>query len=215
MSDWWPTGAERRAWLDRQDERLTNALSYYLGPAAQPVNALASVAGALSPGADLVDAYQYGRETMQAETPLNALAGLGMTGAAMLGMAAPGSVRGYHASFDQFDNYDWGRLGRFTDENSGSEWADNLARVGPWASSHADMAERMAVPHTIAVDVSGKAKRYQSLDALEAAVRRAGGPEALRDRLRGSGYGHVRVADEEFGGTSYVGLSPETWRIAK
>ena len=35
-------GQRRRAWLDAQSARAANALNYYLGPAAQPVNALAS-----------------------------------------------------------------------------------------------------------------------------------------------------------------------------
>ncbi len=101
MSDWWPSGPERRAWLDRQNGRISDALSYYLGPAAAPVDALANVGAALSPGADLMDAVGYGQQTMAAETPLDALSGLGMTAAAMLGMALPGSAGRVNEATDE------------------------------------------------------------------------------------------------------------------
>jgi hypothetical protein len=113
----WLSGQDRRAWLDRQDERLGNALSYYLGPAAAPVNALATVGSWLSPGADMMDMADSSRDLMAADGGWSAAqAGLGL-GAATLGMAIPGTakgvsegveggVRAFHGSPADFDRFD-------------------------------------------------------------------------------------------------------------
>lgn len=78
----WLDGQERRAWLDRQDARLANALSYYAGPAAKPLNALAKVGAMLNPAQDVVDMADGSRELMQG----NALSGLAGIGGGALGM---------------------------------------------------------------------------------------------------------------------------------
>lgn len=108
MASIW-SGADRRAWLDRQDEKLSKGLAYYLGPAAQPVSGLAKAMGIMSPGADMMDMATSGQDLMQAKDWRGAAtAGAGL-GAAMMGMAIPGTakgvsdgaesvVRGYHGS---------------------------------------------------------------------------------------------------------------------
>jgi hypothetical protein len=121
----WPNGQERTAWLGRQDEKLRNALAYYLGPAAEPVNALAGAASAMSPGADMMDMAQASGDMMQGGSFRNVLAGgLGL-GAATLGMAIPGTARGitdaadevvtgiraYHGSPHDFDRFDMSKIG--------------------------------------------------------------------------------------------------------
>ncbi|SFI84327.1 LPD23 domain-containing protein [Albimonas pacifica] len=55
-----PTGAERRAWLDRQDAALTDAVRYYGGPAAEPALNALTLAGEMSDAADVRDYYDYG-----------------------------------------------------------------------------------------------------------------------------------------------------------
>jgi hypothetical protein len=210
----WLDGQERRRWLDRQNERLGNALRYYAGPAAEPINALAQGAAALSPGADMMDMVQSGGDLMGSESGWDAAQNVGWLGASTLGMALPGTVRGYHAAWEPFEEYDWSRLGRSTAENQAGDgvWADNLARIGPWAS---EKPVNIGAPHSLPVDVGGKAKKFTSLDALEAAVRKAGGPEKFRRGMTDAGYGRISVVDEEFGGQSFVALTPENFKVAK
>jgi hypothetical protein len=121
----WRDGQARRAWLDGLDAEIGNALAYYLGPALAPkVNALAGGAAVLSPGADFMDARSYGGETMNALASgdwMDAARGMGMTGAAMLGMALPGKasqvddavegIRAFHGSPHDFDRFDMSKIG--------------------------------------------------------------------------------------------------------
>lgn len=86
----WLDGQGRRAWLDRQNDRLTKALSYYAGPAAAPVNALAQVASMFSPAADMMDMQRSGNDLMRAKSPMDAAQNAGWLGLATLGMAVPG-----------------------------------------------------------------------------------------------------------------------------
>jgi hypothetical protein len=90
----WLSGQDRRAWLDQQDERLGNALRYYLGPAAAPVNALATVGSWLSPGADMMDMVQSGGDLMGSRGGWDAAQAAAGLGAATLGMAIPGTAKG-------------------------------------------------------------------------------------------------------------------------
>jgi hypothetical protein len=127
-------------------------------------------------------------------------------------------IKAYHATYEPFDEFDFGRLGSFTKDNvSGSgveDWAMNLAKTGAWAHEK-PLAKRMGVSVDLPVEIGGKGKPFKSLDALEAAVRKAGGPDEFRAKMVSAGYGHVSVMDEEFGGRSYIGLGPDTFRILK
>ena len=138
---------------------------------------------------------------------------------------ASGGIRGvlqprraWHAADAPFQQYDWGRLGTNIEPNvsglSIEKWAMNLAKIGPWAHERR-IGSRMGSAVDLPVELSGAAQSYASLDALERAVRRAGGPENFRNQLVARGRGYVSVADEEFKGRSFVGLTPETWRIAE
>ena len=92
-------GQERRAWLDRQDERLTNGLRYYLGPAAEPVEGIARIASALSSGQDFVDAREYGGRLMSGQGSMAGnLAGLGGAGLGMF--LGPAAKIADHAALD-------------------------------------------------------------------------------------------------------------------
>lgn len=152
------------------------------------------------------------------------LAGLAMTGGVAGGpRGAVGSgpmrpVKAYHSTYDSFDVYDFSRLGQTTLPNvkgtSVEPFATNLAKLGAWASEH-PVSDKMAAPVTLSVEVSGKGKIFQSLDNLEAAVRKVGGPEKFRAKLLEDGFGHVKVKDEEFGTNSYIGLGPEFFRIVR
>ena len=137
--------------------------------------------------------------------------------AGFVNMAAPVKpVRAYHATYEPFEKYDWSRLGQVTQENasgmSHEVWANNLAKIGPWAHERALKTE-LAAPHALPVELGGKGKSFQSLDALEKAVRKAGGSEQFRAQMIEQGYGHLAVKDAEFGGKSFIGLSPDTFKI--
>ena len=141
------------------------------------------------------------------------------SGAQKLAKAVAGSadnVNAYHHTFDKFDQFDWSKLGQMTADNTSGtgveKWASNLAKIGPWASPD-DLSKKLGSKYALPVSISGKEKAFNSLDQLEAAIRRAGGPEKFREKSVASGFGRIKVKDEEFGGFSYVALSPDNFKI--
>lgn len=192
--------------------------------------AIQDVLNAISaPGAALRGQYNQvpvlpdgsvGRFDPRMMTDASSLAGVVTLGSGAI-PAVPGSLRmgvkAYHGTFQPFDQFDWSRLGSATKDNvSGSsveDWALNLARLGPW--SHEKPLRNLGALHQLPVDVGGKSKSFGSLEQLERFIRRSGGPESARKKLLSEGFGNVRVKDEEFGGTSYVSLSPDNFSVIK
>lgn len=135
-------------------------------------------------------------------------------------MKPPKVVKSYHATFSEpFERFDFARLGESTYPNvsgigSVEEYALNLARLGPWSSS-VPVASKMGAPTVLQVELSGKSKSFTSLDALESAIRKAGGPEKMREQLVRDGFDYVKVKDGEFGGDSFVALTSEAAKITK
>jgi hypothetical protein len=85
-------GKKRRQWLDRQDAKLTDAVRYYGGPAADPVMGIAKLLGAATPGADMMDMAQSSQDLMASRSPMEAAQNAGWLGAASLGMFVPGNA---------------------------------------------------------------------------------------------------------------------------
>jgi hypothetical protein len=131
---------------------------------------------------------------------------------------AGGGKVAYHATQEPFENYDWGRLGQTTKDNTSGtsvdDWASSLANLGPW-SHEKPISKQLGMKTDLPVMLTGKEKKFKSLDHLSQEISRHGGPAALRGKLVSQGYGHVSVDDEEFGGKSYVGLSPDHFKITK
>jgi hypothetical protein len=131
---------------------------------------------------------------------------------------ADGGKVAYHATQEPFENYDWGRLGQSTKDNtfgtSEEDWALSLANLGPW-SHEKPLSKRIGMNTDLTVMLTGKEKKFKSLDHLAQQISQHGGPAAFRKKLVSQGYGHASVDDEEFGGKSYVGLSPEHFNIIK
>jgi hypothetical protein len=131
---------------------------------------------------------------------------------------AGGGKVAYHATQEPFENYDWGRLGQTTKDNTSGtsvdDWASSLANLGPW-SHEKPISKQLGMKTDLPVMLTGKEKKFKSLDHLSQEISRHGGPAALREKLVSQGYGHVSVDDEEFGGKSYVGLSPDHFKITK
>ena len=131
-------------------------------------------------------------------------------------LGAMSGARGYHATWDDFGNPDFSKLGEATLPNvEGSSiepWAMNLAKSGFWSSATPEVAAKMGAPLTLPFDLSGEMKSYGSLDELETAISNAGGPEQFRRDMIDAGFSHAKVNDEEFGGTSYVTFDPNALR---
>jgi hypothetical protein len=132
--------------------------------------------------------------------------------------AEGGGKKAYHATQEPFENYDWNRLGQTTKDNTSGtsvdDWASSLANLGPW-SHEKPLSKKLGMKTDLPVMLTGKEKKFKSLDHLAQEISRHGGPTALREKLVSQGYGHASVDDEEFGGKSYVGLSPEHFKITK
>lgn len=130
----------------------------------------------------------------------------------------PPPIKGFHATSEPFADFDWNRLGRetkrnITDADDPLSFGMALAKLGPWAHENA-ISEKLARTHDLPVEIGGRGKNYRSLEALHKEIVKTGGAEKLRNSLVSQGFGHIKVKDEEFGGTSYVGLAPEHFSIA-
>jgi hypothetical protein len=80
------SGQERRQWLTGKEEQFGNALGYALGPDLAPrVNALAQAGAMVSPGADVMEAQQAGRDMF---APDRSIMDRAASGAAMVGAGA-------------------------------------------------------------------------------------------------------------------------------
>lgn len=131
-----------------------------------------------------------------------------------IGLGMPllmGGIKGYHATFDDFDNFDFRKVGETTRGNvtdpDPNSWAMRLARLGAWFADD-DVSGAMAAPIVKEAELVGGVREFGSLDELSDFVEAAGGAMKARRSLRGEGFDLVKVADEEFGTNSYVALHP-------
>lgn len=121
LGDWLRGGG-----LERGVSKLDEGLSYYLGPAYQPIKGMGRLAGAMLPGADLVDMQQQGANLMASKSPGEALGNLGWLGASVAMGALPGTagalregveeaaqggIRAYHGSPHDFDRFSLDKIG--------------------------------------------------------------------------------------------------------
>ncbi len=97
-------GQSRRRWLNEQEKAFGDALAYYLGPAAGPVQSAGLLAGYMTPGADMMDASNAGRELFNADTPMDAATAAATAIAAGGMMLLPGNVGALREGFDQSVN---------------------------------------------------------------------------------------------------------------
>ncbi|MDA8249421.1 MAG: hypothetical protein M0Z28_09590 [Rhodospirillales bacterium] len=146
-----------------------------------------------------------GNPTPRAENAANMMMGF-------VGGTAPGEgVLAHHATWEQFDKPDFSKLGESTHPNvagmPNENWAMNLAKSGFWTAKNS-VADKIAAPIDMQFLLNGNMKNYRSLDSLEAAIRKAGGPNEFRDSMIKNGYSHAKVKDEEMGTTSFVTFNP-------
>ena len=198
-------GQRRRAALDRVDQRINDALDYYLGPQLAPrVQQAADLGGLLSPGADVVDAYQASGDLMAPnKTPLDRAASGAALAGALGAMFMPGgvssirqgvedvadaAVRAYdpattnaftvwHASPHDFDRFSMDRIG--TGEGAqayghGLYFAENPAVSGPGGQYWLDFVSRVPISEDLS-------KALADVDDLGYSGPRAARAAILRD----------------------------------
>jgi hypothetical protein len=119
----------------------------------------------------------------------------------------------YHATDAEFDVFDFAKLGRETRANATDDAAVAMAESGVWFSDR-DLSQELvrdrAIPSYLALknpmdisfsDLWNMAESYESGAELRAAIE-------------ADGYDGLVVADEEFGGTSYIAFSPSQIKSA-
>lgn len=170
--------------------------------AATPVPVVGDVAGLAA------DGYRFATDPSSRTLGNAAWASLGML---PFVPAMGGMTKAYHATFDDFDKFDFSKVGSFTKWNATdtdpNSWAMRLARLGAWFSRD-DLSAAMAAPIVKEADLVGDAREFDSLDELADYIEGAGGAIKARKALRAEGYDLAKVNDEEFGTTSYVALHP-------
>ena len=197
-------------WLLEKDAQAQNALRYYLGPAYEPINALAQFGALMSPGADMMDMAQSSDALMHSPTWKDAgLNALGL-GAATLGAFIPGTARGieeavdtagdaarkgiraYHGSPHDFDKFDISRIG--TGEGAqayghGLYFADNEGVARSYRDTLAGTRKPRGVSEWAASDPMGAMWLGDELQKAAASVGQAADrPEAMNmivNRLAG------------------------------
>lgn len=138
-------GQRRRAWLDEQEARLQNALSYYAGPHLAPrINALSQFAQSVMSGADYRDALQASRDLVQSRQLGEAAGHAGSLAGAAAAVFVPGVshgaikeagekvIRAYHGSPHDFDRFEPGTAGMSwltTDRAHAEGFGDRLYEV--------------------------------------------------------------------------------------
>jgi hypothetical protein len=193
--NWWD-GQERRAWLDDTNASIGNALRYYLGPAAAPVNALAQGAAWMTPGADMMDMVQSGGDLMASGGGWDTAQALGGLGAATLGMIFPAT-----AKVD--DAVELALGGRAVFHSGTADAAEAIHKYGvepqhgPWVQEVlAGATDDDAHAREIIENSPAAAWWADAPDWVEAKVRRATGRhEVTDDDIRQ--FGHLAIADPE------------------
>lgn len=120
----------------------------------------------------------------------------------------------YHGTFADFSKFSDRRLGENTDDNASSEPYAQTSRVGFWFNT-APMGGSSAgytVDMPVYLSIQNP-KREMSLDWLAQGLESTKG-RTYRRQLIAEGYDGLVLADEEFGGESWVAFRPEQIKSA-
>lgn len=119
----------------------------------------------------------------------------------------------YHATDEQFDAFDFSKLGEYTRQNTDAKEAAVMAEIGVWTNTEKlstrtvqkqDMELNLAINNPLVI-------RFDDLWDLAGQYETG---NDLRDALADDGYDGLEVDDTEFGGTSYVAFSPDQIKSA-
>ena len=185
-------GQARRRALSRVDQKISDALGYYLGPQLAPrVEQAANIAGLLSPGQDVQDAYTASGELM---APNRSLLDRAASGAALAGamgaMVMPGGVSSIRQGIDDLAEagvraYDPATTNAFTVWHGSPHDFDrfDMSKIG---TGEGAQAYGHGLYFADGIEV---AKSY-----LDAGRRASYGPDLARSMLRAMGGDYKRAA---------------------
>jgi hypothetical protein len=117
-----------------------------------------------------------------------------------------GIMRARHYTNEKFDSFDWAKLGENTDINATDEnWA-KTAHVGVWfnVGGEKKLAEAYDEYMEAEIVIENPIDWLGSLEELAEELANYESGEAYREEMKGRGYDGIVLADEEFGGISYV-----------
>jgi hypothetical protein len=118
----------------------------------------------------------------------------------------------YHATSADINAFDRSRLGENTASLTDDDAAQGTAKLGFWMHER-PLAQEVGATTDMPVYAAISNPKDIAQGNLFIAVAVRGWEDVLND-LRADGYDGLRVADEEFGGTSYVAFDPEQIKSA-
>lgn len=120
----------------------------------------------------------------------------------------------HHATFDEFETFDFNRLGSFTQGNVVDDALVETARMGAWFSERS-VAKDGAAPYSYDayLNIENPAD-FNGIDHLMGAIEDAGDAAALKTQLQEEGFDGIRMQDDEFDTVSWVAFGPEQIRRA-
>lgn len=113
----------------------------------------------------------------------------------------------YHATDEDFDAFDFSRLGQRTRQNATSEAAAVMAELGAWVNTR-DISDATASDIVLPLYSAIENPLSISFEDLWLLADDYESGAELRAYLRANGYDGLAVEDTEFGGTSYVAFEP-------
>jgi hypothetical protein len=118
----------------------------------------------------------------------------------------------YHATNEDFNEFDFNRLGEFTSRNTNEKEPAVMAGLGAWTNTQ-PLAEKTVQKYNKKVYMSIKNPLEITFDDLWDLAKNYNSGKELRSALLDDGYDGLKVDDSEFGETSYVAFSSDQIKI--
>jgi hypothetical protein len=113
----------------------------------------------------------------------------------------------YHATNSDFSIFDGRFAGQNTEGNATDFGLSQTSRMGHWFSDR-DTSGQAMMDRVVPVYLSIENPYQTDLLALAYEIEENDGADALREKLEEDGYDGISLADQEFGGNSYVAFNP-------
>lgn len=118
----------------------------------------------------------------------------------------------YHATNEDFNEFDFNRLGEFTSRNTNEKEPAVMAGLGAWTNTQ-PLAEKTVQKYNKKVYMSIKNPLEITFNDLWDLAKNYNSGKELRSALLDDGYDGLKVDDSEFGETSYVAFSSDQIKI--
>ena len=118
----------------------------------------------------------------------------------------------YHATDEEFEAFDFNKLGEYTRRNTNEKEAAVMAELGVWSNTQ-PLASKTAQKKDMKLNLSINNPLEITFDELWEMSSQHESGEELRNKLIEQGYDGLKVDDTEFGGTSYVAFAPEQIKV--